>query len=431
MRLLISLVYLTCNSSRNINFFSLADMALVNSSVDVWNPCQVLDVYPHSAKSTCVGVNNGTEVRCGWMLVPNRQFSASQLAVAAKQLKSMAARHPSDVTFAEIRALVQNTLCGIHQWQTSTVEDRWRERIDRVVPERGGMRETRRAVKHSQREVAEETDPFDLNEVKKACDALEASQARCSEQMMEKTDRLAGDQAANLALLRREMAELRTDAARREEELNAKVDGLKAETESRHASLEKDAAAVSKATQRLRTGTAQINGMLTTNNLELAGLKGKARDLDAALEKAARRTEESADELRGQLADRTRELARLRQTTACLEDRARASETEAESLRQGLRRSHAALEEAAKSSSSSSSYHHERLTASLQALDQKLTQSQDEHVARTAAVGRERDRTIESLVARVEELTSREKKGDNDNDGGSRKWWSWRRKGRR
>ena len=374
-------------------------MAFVSSSVDLWNPYKVLDVYPNSAKSSCVGVRNGTEVRCGWRLVPNDQFSASQLAVAAKQLRSMAAKHPSDVTSTEIRALVQNTLCGFHQWQTSTVEGKWETEIHDFVHEHSGMLETHRAVKHSQSEVAEEADKFDLNEVKKACVALEASQARCTE-LTEKTDKLEKDQAAssqNLALLRRHMAELQTDTKTRDE-LDTKVERLKTQMKEKHADLEKNAAAGSKETQRLRNGNAQLSSMMTTNNLELASLKAKVRDRDRALDERAKRSEEDAQDLRRQLDASGHEVQLLKEAKASLEERANRSEREAEILRQSFQKSdarHAALE--TRSSESS-----KQLGERLDALEQKYNEGRDENSAQIERVREEQESRIEELVTQLE-----------------------------
>ena len=391
-------------------------MAFVSSSVDLWNPYKVLDVYPNSARSSCVGVRNGTEVRCGWTLVPNEHFTASQLAVAAEQLRSMAARHPSHVTPADIRALVQNTLCRHHQWQTSTVEGKWKAEIGNFVHEQGGMPETRRAVKHSQREVAEETDRFDLNEVRKACVALEASQVRCSE-MMGKIDRLEKDQAASsgdLALLTPQMAKLQTDAVNRDE-LDTKVEQLKTQMEARHADLEKNAL---KATQRLRN-----------DNLALTNLNSKVGDRAQALDERAQRSEQEVHDLRRQLEARGREIDLLQQAKASLEHRADASEDKAESLRQGLQRSNArhaqctakrddsarrlnaSLQDLDRKYMESKEQHAAHISRLQQELDQKYTASHDEHLAHIARVQQEQDRKIERLVAqtdaRHEELKAR------------------------
>ena len=350
-------------------------MALVSSSVDLWNPCRVLDVYPNTARSTCVGENKAGN-RCGWTLVPNDQFSASQLAIAAKQLKAMAAKHPSDVTYAEIHALAQNTLCGFHQRQIGTVEGKWEAEIGGFVREHGGMLGTRKAVKHSQREVAEETVQFDLNEVKKACQALEASQARCTERM-EKVDTLEKDQAANsrnLAELTRQMAELRTDV-KAQDKLDVKVERLETQMGAKHADLEKTAAAGSKETQKLRNGNAQLSSMMTTNNLELASLKAKVRDRHQALDERAHRNEDEVNDLRRQLEANGREIGLLKEAKASLEEKANASEREVDNLRQGLQQSNARHADLQARSDDSST----RFTASIKSLDQKHTDRHESH----------------------------------------------------
>lgn len=347
-------------------------MALVSSSLELWNPKAVLDVYPNSAQSTCVGVRNGTEVRCGWRLVPNDQFSASQLAVAANTLRLMSAKDPAAVTSGEIRAVVQNLLCEHHGWQTSTVGSEWEAKIGEFIRKRSGMLGTRTAVKHSQRE--EETDKFDLNEVKKA---LEASQTLCSK-LTEKTTKLEKDQAASsrdLVLLKQQMADLQTDAETRNE-LDTKVDRLKAQTEAKHAILETNAAAGATETQRLRTVNAQLNGMMTTNNLEIASLKAKVRDLDRALDERARRSEDEVRDLRRQIEASGREITVLKEAKASLTEKANASAQEAKSLRQALRESNTRHEELKARSDTSSN----RLTNSLQSLSQKHA---DSHTAIT------------------------------------------------
>ena len=349
-------------------------MAFVSSSVDLWNPYQVLDVYPNSASSSCVGNNRGTVVRCGWELIPNNHFTAPQLAVAAEQLRSMAARHPSHVTPADIRALVQNTLCKHHQGQRSTVEGKWEVKIRDFVSEHGGMPETRTVVKHSQREVAEETDRFDLNEVKKACVALEASQTRYSE-LEVKTNKLEIDQAASsgdLAQLMPQMAKLQTDAVNRHE-LDTKVEQLKTQMEARHADLEKNAATT---TQRLRN-----------DNLALTNLNSKVQDRAEALDERAQRSEQEVKDLRQQLEARGHEIAFLQKAKASLEARADASEEKAESLRQGLQRSNARHAQwKAKSDDSS-----RRLNAVLRDLDRKYTASHDQHLAHISRLQQELD----------------------------------------
>ena len=467
-------------------------MALFGSGVEAWNPCKILDVYPNTTMSTCVGTNS-SGFRCGWRLVPNDQFSAAQLAVAAKQLRAMAAKHPSDVTSAEIRVLVQNTLCGFHQRQIGSVEGKWEAEMDDFVREHGGMLGARGAVKHSQREVAEETVQFDLNEVKKACKVLEASQARCSERM-EKVDTLEKDQATssrNLAEVTRLMAELRTDVKARDE-LDTKIGRLETQMRAKHADLKKTATAGSKETQKLRNGNAQLSSMLTTNNDELASLKAKVRDADRALEERAKRSEDEVKDLRRQLEANGREIGFLKEARASLEEKTHTSEREANSLRQELQQTndrHADLQ--ARSDDAWT-----RLTDSLQTLDQKHTDRHESHSraidllqAATASlkesantrenqletlrqelqasnarlgtlearsdessrrlhtldqkhtadhddlarVQREQDGRIERLGAEIETLRlqkkdRKKKKGDEYDEGGSRRWWRrWRR----
>ena len=378
----------------------MASSISLSSRRNLWDPYQVLDIYPNSRNSSCVGLAKTTGRRCRWSF-HSEQYSDSQIATAVRQLDSMAAVHPSDVTTAELHSLARNTLCReFHQGQVYDVEREWRATIDAFVRENGETLALAGEVRQlaidimREREVAE-------TDVREARQALEASQSRCSD-LVEKNDRLEGEHAASsrdVALLRRQLAELQTDAKSRDD-LDSKVQQLKRLTDERHANFEKYAAARSNEMKALRESKVRLDGMMTTSTMELSGLKTKVQALDARAE----RSEEEANDLRQKLEASGREIASLQEAKASFEKNADLSEQEAERTRQDLRDSNA-RHEALETRRSHDSKH---LSERLEALEQKYAESKDENI--------EQDRKIWQLDEKVQALDARAKMSEEEKE---------------
>ena len=200
-------------------------MASISLSRDLWDPRSVLHVDPIDPGSTCVGKASSTGRRCRWRF-ESEQFDASQTAAAAKQLKSMAETHPSEVTSAALESLGRNTLCrDFHKGQAYAKSQEWKAAIETYSRQHSERLTMANAVRQLQFElddakqlrsgIARERDASE-QQVKATRQALETSQTRCAE-LMEKIDRLDSqrkeDQAANsrgVARLRQQLTELRT-----------------------------------------------------------------------------------------------------------------------------------------------------------------------------------------------------------------------------
>ena len=251
--------------------------ASVGLSRDLWNPRSVLDVDPMDRKCQCVGEASTTGRRCRWDFRSD-QFDASQLAAAAKQLSSMAATHPSEVTPAALESLAGKTLCrDFHQGQAYATSRKWKAAIDAYSRQHGERLTLAIAVRQLQSELddgkqlrsstARERDAAE-QEVKATRQALETSQARCAE-LVEKIDRSDSqrkeDQAANargVARLRQQLTELRTSVKTLDQQLAAS---------DREVAILKEAKAVEEGKTKL-------------GEREAEGLRGELRESKARYE---------------------------------------------------------------------------------------------------------------------------------------------------
>ena len=365
-------------------------MALVSSSRQLWDAFKVLNVYPNSRHSTCVGVNKQGR-RCGWNFTSEEQFSNDQLANAHEQLKYMSTIHPLDVAPADLRSLAQNTLCRhFHQGQAFVVEMEWQAKIENFVREHGELLEMRNAAEQRQVDTAENN----ANGIETLRKDFEASMTRGSE-LTEKTNKLEEIQAASsrdLALLRKQMTELErlhTNAKNRDELLKMR-ESLLSEM------------------QGLKDSKARLDKMTTTNTLDIASLKAEVRDRDHALDEKAKRGEEDIQDLRRQLDSSSCEIQLLKKAKASLEEKANQSEKEAEILRHWFQKSdarHVALE-------TRSSEDSKQFGEQLDALEQKHDEGRDGNAAQIERVRKEHEVKIEELGKQLEvvkrELTKRE-----------------------
>lgn len=373
----------------------MASSLSLSSRRNLWDPYQVLDIYPNRPDSPCVGLAKTTGRRCRWSF-NSEQYSDSQRATAVQLLDSMAAVHPSDVTTDELYSLARNTLCReFHQGQVDDVERRWRATIDAFVRGNGEML----AIDiEREREVAE-------TDFREAREALEASQSRCSD-LVEKNDRLEGEHAASsrdFALLERQLAELQTDAKSRDE-LNGKVEQLKRLTDERHATFENYADARSNEMRALKESKARLDGMMTTSSMEISSLKQKVQALDTRAE----RSEKEVKDLRQKLEASGREIADLQsknekieqdqkigqldEKVQALDARAKRSEGAEIDLRQKLQTSNERYDALEKRSSGDS----KRLGERLDALELKYKKSKDENI--------KQDRKIGQFVERMDKM---------------------------
>lgn len=384
----------------------MASPLSLGSRRNLWDPYQVLDIYPNSRNSSCVGLAKTTGRRCRWSFY-SEQYSDSQLATAVRQLDSMAAVHPSDVTPAQLHSLARNTLCrDFHQGQAYDVERDWRATIDAFVRENGEMLALAGEVRQLAIDIVREREAAEAD-VRKARQALEASQSRCSD-LVEKNDRLEGEHAASardFALLKRQLVELQTDA----KSLSGKVEQQKRLTDERHASFEKYAAAKSNEMKALRESKARLDGLTTTNTMEISSLKQKVQALDAR----AKRSEEEANDLRQELETRGREIVDLQEAKASSEKKADLSEQEAKRTRQELRDSnarHEALE--TRSSDLETKYDESKketieqdrkigqLVHKMDVMRQDFQDSKDKNLAHTSQL-RDQDREMKQLVGQM------------------------------
>lgn len=314
----------------------MASSLSLSSRRNLWDPYQVLDVYPNSRNSSCVGLAKTTGRRCRWSFY-SEQYGDSQIATAVRQLDSMAAVHPSNVTPAQLHSLAQNTLCrDFHQGQAYDVEREWRATIDAHVRENGEMLALAGEVRQLAIDMVREREAAEAD-VEEARRALEASQSRCSD-LVEEKDRLGGEHAASsrdIALLKRQLAGLQTDATSRDD-LAAKVERLERLADERHANLEKSAAARSNEMEALRESKARLNRSTTANTMDISNLKHQVQALQA-LDARAARSEEEANALRQKLEASGREIADLQEAKASSEKKADLSEQEAERTRDELR----------------------------------------------------------------------------------------------
>ena len=356
-------------------------MALVSSSMALWDPCNVLNVYPNNRNSSCVGLN-ARGYRCGWDLVSNEHFSYSQLASAAQQLKSMAAKHPSDVTSAELHSLLRNTLCGWHQNQAPRVGSEWGAKIGDFVRVNGQTLRTSRAITQTPSEIAGEKDNLDRNEVKNACEALQKQMT----EIIEKSNKIGEDQAETF----RELARLN---AKNRDELNAEVKRMRSQMEN----LESNAATSSREMQGLKDSKSRLISTVTTNTLEWVSLKAKVGDINQELDKRAKRSEVEVADLNRQLASSNREIAALQEALASLETKADFREKEAQSLREDLLNSNAQLKALEARSLESST----RLADRIDDLNLKYTACKDDHETQTSRLIVEQDQKIDHLVSQV------------------------------
>ncbi len=380
-------------------------MAPVASSQDLWDPFRVLEVYPSDPDCTCAGTASSTRARCRWPF-DSDQFTASQRTTAVEQLRSMAEMHPSDVTPTALYSLARNTLCrDFHQGQAATVEAKWKARIQNYLREHGERLSVLGAVRELQSGIARDKDAY-AQEIKQARRELEASQVQCAE-LTETNRRLVQDQA-------RQLAELQT-SAKTLDERNDEVEVLRRRMEV----FEKDVAAISKETKGLRDSKARLDKMMTTSTMEIGGLKAKAK-----------KSEEEAGGLRQRFESGDRDIAALKEARTSLEEKAKLSERETESLHQGLQKIDARLEEKADLSKreteslrkalmetdarqeGKSAEDSKRMDEHFEALDQKYTETKNENTKQASRL-QEQDQKIERLVKQMDgvkqELTKRDR----------------------
>ncbi|KAL9071826.1 MAG: hypothetical protein Q9161_003926 [Pseudevernia consocians] len=300
-------------------------MAPVSLSRGLWDPYEVLDVDPNNPVCTCVGVAKSTSLRCRWPFA-SRQFNAYQRATAVEILESMSKRHPSDITTAALYSLAQNTLCmEFHQWQADAKSRKWKVKIEAYLqyepndtkPLQNGFAKDWGASEHEIHKTRET--------LERVTAELKASQTLCSK-LTEKRDKLdrqrEDDQVANsreVARLTQQLTDFRTKR-------KTEVEHLKRQLDERNAKFEKELKGLRESKTRLETAII----------LETGSLKKEVRDRDRMLEERARASEGEADSLRQQLAASSGEVAVLKEAKASSDEKAQVSEKEADSLRQQL-----------------------------------------------------------------------------------------------
>lgn len=366
-------------------------MASVSFSRELWDPYRVLNIYPNDPGFTCVGIAKSTGSRCRWTF-DSEQFRISQRATVVKSLKSMSEMQPSDITPAALYSLAQSTLCrDFHQWQANAKSTEWKAKVEGYLREHS----ERPAVFTLVKQLRYEPDGMEQlqNGIAKLNDAseqeiklermtaeLKTSQTRWSE-MTENNNKLERDQAANsrdVAMLRLQLTEFQTKAKTLDER-NVEIEELRKQLEERNANFGKDIAAGRK---------------------EIASLKAKNQDRERALDERARTSEEEAQTLRQQLEASSGELAILREAKASSEERARLSEEDVERVHQELQelQDSNARQEALEAKNSKD------LRRKLEALSQRYTVSKNENKVQTSRLQEEMKEVKQELAKRDQHL---------------------------
>ena len=93
----------------------------------LWDPYEILQLYPNKPGFTCAGHKNGSEVRCGWFST----FYPSTCLSACKRLDAVAQKPPKDVTRLDLEALILDVLfpCPRHHSQHYELIYKWEKKI--------------------------------------------------------------------------------------------------------------------------------------------------------------------------------------------------------------------------------------------------------------------------------------------------------------
>lgn len=165
--------------SDSTSALTLAQKGPISGLRTLWDPYQILDIYPNDPEFSCVGIAFYSNARCRWQF-----FDRSIGRAACARLDMIAMKHPSEVTRESLELLAERVLCHNHQKQLYEKIEGWERRIAEYLSESGERLAVAAEPEHGRQQTSWDYLKREIEDVRKEMESLKAErdevQNRCT-----------------------------------------------------------------------------------------------------------------------------------------------------------------------------------------------------------------------------------------------------------